>query len=108
MSATHHDAEHEQAYRELVELIGVDTGEPGEDGVDDIIPVELTADVVKTTMPSQSVRTLPAATLDEDSHPFFVRGDEIQALSHPDTARVNGSFAREQPRPAGTDPGVTG
>jgi hypothetical protein len=36
VEATHHDMGHEQAYREVVELIGVDTL-AGEDQVDDII-----------------------------------------------------------------------
>jgi hypothetical protein len=37
LTATHHDGPHEQAYRELVQLIGVDIG-PGEDGVSEVLP----------------------------------------------------------------------
>jgi hypothetical protein len=86
ISATHHDAEHEQAYREVIELVGVDTGEPGEDQVDDVIaaPSEWDGIVVFTTSQVKFVRSpeLPsfaAATLDEDAHPFVPRSDEIRA-----------------------------
>jgi hypothetical protein len=82
---THHDAEHEQAYHEMVELIGVDTGEPGEDGVDDILPIDKVSDgVVVFTANQQEFTRSPHATftraeLDEDSHPFLPRSDEIRA-----------------------------
>lgn len=80
-----HDAESEQAYREVVELIGVDSGEPGEDGVDDILPIDKVSDGVTVFDTSHlgfvrsPHQTYSPAELDEDSHPFLVRSDEIRA-----------------------------
>jgi hypothetical protein len=85
ISQTLHDAQHEQAYRELVEIIGVDTGEPGEDGVDDVLPGATIWDGVAVFTTSQvsftvtRERRLPAAALDEDTHPFLPRSDELRA-----------------------------
>jgi hypothetical protein len=85
ISATHHDAEHEQRYHEVVELIGVDTL-AGEDQVDDIIHLDppfldgivrfTTSQVEFQRIPE---RILPAQALDEDPHPFLLRADEIRA-----------------------------
>jgi hypothetical protein len=83
ITATHHDGEHEQKYRELVQLIGVDTG-PGEDGRSELIPGGTVSDgtVVFTTSQVAFVRirelTLPSSALDEDPGPV-IREDEIQA-----------------------------
>ena len=83
ITATHHDSLHEQAYRELVQLVGVDSG-PGEDGRSELIPGGTVSDgvVVFTTSQVALVRvrelTLPSSALDEDPGPF-IREDEIQA-----------------------------
>lgn len=79
------DLESGQTYRELVELIGVDKGEPGEDGVDEV--VDTISDAIVTFDSTQPrIRRSPekwyqppAAELDEDSHPFLPRDDEIRA-----------------------------
>ena len=92
ITPTLHDGPHEQAYRELVELIGVDTL-AGEDQVDDIIsltPAFWDGIVRFTTQQGgfQQIRerTLPAQALDEDPDVFFHRADEIRARVTPDTA----------------------
>jgi hypothetical protein len=86
ISASHHDLGHEQAYREVVELIGVDTL-AGEDQVDDIIHLDEAfwdGNIGFTpTGPAHfdqgHTQTLPAQAVDEDPHPFLVRADEIRA-----------------------------
>ena len=91
ITATHHDALHEQAYRELVQLIGVDIigvdtrAGRGEDGTDDIIPGDPVWDGVVTFTNSQGAFdqsheiTLPSSSaLDEDPGPIQ-RTDEIRA-----------------------------
>jgi hypothetical protein len=80
--ATQQDAPNEQAYRELVQLFGIDTG-PGEDGVNEPIPDGQWDDtVVFTTSQVSFVRirekTLPSSALNEDPGPP-IREDEIQA-----------------------------
>ena len=81
--ATHHDGPHEQAYREVVQLIGVDTG-AGEDGVSEPIPGGKIWDgiVVFTTSQVSFEQTrefeLPSSALNEDPGPP-IREDEIQA-----------------------------
>jgi hypothetical protein len=86
ISATHHDTGQEQAYREVVELIGVDTL-AGEDQVDDIIHLDPSFwdEIIRFTPTGPShfqqihTNTLPAQAVDEDPHPFLVRADEIRA-----------------------------
>lgn len=84
LSPTLHDIQHEQAYREVVQLIGDDTG-PGEDGVNDIIPGGVIWDgtvVFGSTQPfldQSHEKDIPVAILDEDRHPLLVRADEIRA-----------------------------
>jgi hypothetical protein len=85
VEATHHDMGHEQAYREVVELIGVDTL-AGEDQVDDIIILDppFWDGIVQFTQNQGAFeqtreKTLAAQALDEDPHPFLVRADEIRA-----------------------------
>jgi hypothetical protein len=70
ISATHHDGPQEQAYREVVELIGVDTL-AGEDQVDDIISLDpaFWDGIVRFTTSEVSFqqiheKTLPAQALD--------------------------------------------
>ena len=83
ITATHHDALHEQAYRELVQLVGDDSG-PGEDGRSEVIPGGTVWDgvVVFTTAQVAFTRsheiTLPSGVLDEDPGPV-IRADEIRA-----------------------------
>lgn len=83
LSATHHDAVHEQSYRELVQLVGDDEGR-GEDGRSEIIPNSTIWDGVVTFTTSQvsftqsHERTVPVSLLDEDPGPF-IREDEIRA-----------------------------
>ncbi len=82
LSATQHDGEHEQAYRKLVQLVGVDTG-PGEDGQSELIPGGTIWDGVVVFTTSQVAfvqsheRTVPSSILDED--PGIIRPDEIRA-----------------------------
>ena len=82
LSATQHDGEHEQAYRELVQLVGVDTG-PGEDGQSELIPGGTIWDGVVVFTTSQVAfvqsheRPVPSSILDED--PGIIRPDEIRA-----------------------------
>jgi hypothetical protein len=86
IAATQHDAPHEQAYREVVQLIGDDTpAGPGEDGVDDIVPggkmwdgtvVFTTSEVAFTQIREL---TLPPQALDEDRGPGIPRTDETWA-----------------------------
>ena len=83
VTATLHDAPHQQSYRELVQLVGDDEG-AGEDGHSELIANGTIFDgtVVFTTSTvafSQShERTVPIAILDEDPGPF-IRPDEIRA-----------------------------
>lgn len=83
LTATHHDGPHEQAYRELVQLVGADIG-PGEDGVSEVIPGGTVWDGVVVFTTSQVAfvrsreRTLPSSILDEDPRPV-IREDEIRA-----------------------------
>jgi hypothetical protein len=83
IAATLHDAPHEQAYRELVQLVGDDTG-AGEDGVNELIPGGTIFDgtVVFTTshvsFTQSHEKTISTAILDEDPGPF-IRADEIRA-----------------------------
>jgi hypothetical protein len=84
ITATGHDGEHEQAYREVVELIGVDTV-PGEDQVDDVIPGGKVSEGIvrfsssEVILPRSFEVRLPAATLDEDPDLLLPRADEIRA-----------------------------
>jgi|SoiMethySBSTD1v2_1073268.scaffolds.fasta_scaffold598210_2 hypothetical protein len=84
ITATHHDAQHEQSYRELVRLIGVDTG-PGEDGKSEILIGGTIWDGVVVFSTSQVSFTqihekqLATSVLDEDSGPGPIRRDEIRA-----------------------------
>ena len=83
LTATLHDAPHQQAYRELVQLVGDDQG-PGEDGQSELIAngtifdgtVVFTTSTVAFTQSHE--RTVPIAILDEDPGPF-IRPDEIRA-----------------------------
>jgi len=83
ITATHHDSLHEQAYRELVQLVGDDSG-PGEDGHSELIPGGTIWDgvVVFTTSEVSFVQIreirLPSSILDEDPGPV-IREDEIRA-----------------------------
>jgi hypothetical protein len=77
ITATHHDSLHEQAYRELVQLVGDDSG-PGEDGHSELIPGGTIWDgvVVFTTSEVSFVHTreitLPSSILDEDPGGFCI------------------------------------
>lgn len=83
---TGHDLEKGQRYRELVQLIGVDTpARRGEDGTDDIIPGKPVWDGVitfPTTLGGSITQIhefdLPSSDLDEDPGPI-PRTDEILA-----------------------------
>ena len=81
IEATLHDVQHEQAYRELVELVGVDVG-PGEDGQSEVIFKVSEGTVVFTNTQVRITRipekTFPIAILDEDRGPI-IRTDEILA-----------------------------
>jgi hypothetical protein len=83
LTATLHDAPHQQSYRELVQLLGDDEG-AGEDGHSELIPngtifdgtVTFSTSAVAFTQSHE--RTIPVALLDEDPGPF-IRADEIRA-----------------------------
>lgn len=83
VTATQHDALHEQAYRELVQLVGVDIG-PREDGNSELIPGVTVWDGIVVFTTSQVAFTqsreitLPSSVLDEDPGPI-IREDEILA-----------------------------
>ena len=83
IAATHHDSQHEQAYRELVQLVGDDSGQ-GEDGHDELIPGVTVWDGVVVFTTSQVAFTqtrevtLQSSILDEDPGPI-IREDEIRA-----------------------------
>ena len=83
ITATHHDSQHEQAYRELVQLVGDDSGR-GEDGHDELISGATVWDGVVVFTTSQVAFTqtrevtLPSSILDEDPGPM-IREDEIRA-----------------------------
>jgi hypothetical protein len=83
LSATLHDAPHEQAYRELVQLVGDDVG-LGEDGISELIPGGTVWDGVVTFTTSQVAFTqsheirLPSSLLNEDTGPI-IHFDEIRA-----------------------------
>ena len=79
---TEHDVEHRQMYRELVEVIGDDSG-PGEDGVSEKLSVApLSNSLVSFASQGWATRIhtkdVPISVLNEDPHPIF-RTDEIQA-----------------------------
>jgi hypothetical protein len=82
ISATGHDAEHEQAYREVVQLVGDDRGEGG---TAELIPAEPLSDgvVVFTTSHVSFVRSwekiYSSSVLDEDPGPA-IREDEIRVM----------------------------
>ena len=82
ITATHHDALHEQAYRELVQLIGDDRGEGGTaepipgGTIWDGVVVFTTSQVAFTNIRE---KTLPRSILDEDPGPV-IKEDEIRAL----------------------------
>lgn len=75
---THHDIQHEQAYRELVEIIGQD----GEDGVGEVIPDGIMWDAVVVFTSGNFIqireKDVPLSALNEDPNPIFAT-DEIQA-----------------------------
>ena len=83
VTATLHDAPHQQSYRELVQLLGDDEG-AGEDGHSELIAngtiydgtVTFSNSAVAFTQTRE--RTVPVAILDEDPGPF-IRPDEIRA-----------------------------
>jgi hypothetical protein len=83
LSATLLDAQQEQAYRELVELVGDDIG-PGEDGRGEVIAGATVWDgVVKFTTSQVAFtqiheKTLPSGLLDEDPGPV-IQADELRA-----------------------------
>jgi hypothetical protein len=86
LTATQHDAEHGQVYRELVQLIGDDRGEGGTaepipNGIiSDGIVAFSTSTVQITRIPE---KVLPAAVLDEDQPPppaSFPLEDEIRVM----------------------------
>jgi hypothetical protein len=81
VQATHHDGPHEQAYREVVELIGVDEG-VGEDGQNEVISVISDGVVVFTTSQAAFQRgpekQVPRSLLDEDGG-IIARRDELRA-----------------------------
>jgi len=83
VTATLHDAPHQQAYRELVQLVGDDEG-AGEDGHSELIANGTIFDGTVTFSTSAVAftqireRTIPVAILDEDPGPF-IRPDEIRA-----------------------------
>jgi hypothetical protein len=84
VQATDADVSGEQEYREVVELIGVDTL-PGEDGVDEPIAGGTLWDGIRVFdglhVGSSETRekTLPPQALDEDPSPIFPKVDEIRA-----------------------------
>ena len=83
VTATQNDAVNEQAYRELVQLVGDDVG-VGEDGSSELIPGGTVWDGVVRFTNSQVAFTqsreitVPSAVLDEDPGPV-IREDEIRA-----------------------------
>jgi len=107
LTATLHDAPHQQAYRELVQLVGDDQGR-GEDGQSELIAggtifdgnVTFTTSSVAFTQSHE--RTIPVAILDEDPGPF-IRTDEIRArvtlipLAPANPARDSNLVRRGQP-----------
>jgi hypothetical protein len=107
LTATLHDAPHQQAYRELVQLVGDDQGR-GEDGQSELIAggtifdgnVTFTTSSVAFTQSHE--RTIPVAILDEDPGPF-IRTDEIRArvtlipLAAANPARDSNLVRRGQP-----------
>ena len=77
------DAASGRQYREVVELIGVDKGMPGEDGVDDVIAKISDGQVghfdgIHYTYRHSCQQKFPANQLDEDQNPLFIRTDEIR------------------------------
>src|SRR4029453_10048668 len=78
VDASAEDIQHQQAYRAVVELIGVDEG-PGEDGRSEATPNGQKADQLGAFGVGQTVaRNMPSALLDEDPGPF-PRRDELRA-----------------------------
>ena len=81
LTASHHDGEHEQAYREVVELVG-DDRRRGEDGQNDLIAGstiwdgEFKFSTSQVAFEHSREKTFPSSILDEDG-PF--REDEIRA-----------------------------
>jgi|SRR3712207_320437 len=84
LNATHGDGANEQAYRELVQLVGVDAV-PGEDGHNELIPGGTVWDGVVKFSTSQVAfeqtreTLLKSSALDEDGGGLFIQEDEIQA-----------------------------
>jgi len=78
---THHDIAHEQKYRELVQLIGVDEG-PGEDGRSEPLPIDpiwdgpFTFGGLATAFDRTREGVIPTSALIEDA---FFRRSEIRA-----------------------------
>ncbi|HMI40333.1 MAG TPA: hypothetical protein VK485_03760 [Sphingomicrobium sp.] len=78
VDASAEDLEHQQSYRAVVELIGVDEG-PGEDGRSEVIPNgQIVDEPVTFSLPRTVVKDISAGILDEDPGPF-PRRDEIRA-----------------------------
>lgn len=79
--STHHDVAHEQRYRELVQLIGMDEG-PGEDGRSEPLPIDPIWDGpfafggFASAFEHTREKIIPIGALAED--PFFKRS-EIRA-----------------------------
>jgi hypothetical protein len=89
LTGSQQDADHQHAYREVVELIGVDEG-PGEDGQNELIPGGLVFNgavtFANTTPINRPPRLLPlpSSALDEDPgrifpNAIFPKEDEIRA-----------------------------
>ena len=77
------DAASGRQYREVVELIGVDRGMPGEDDVDDVIAQISDGQVghfdgTHYTYRHSCQQKFQATQLDEDQNPLFIRTDEIR------------------------------
>ena len=77
------DATTGRQYREVVELIGVDKGMPGEDDADDVIAQISDGQVghfdgIHYTYRHSCQQKFPASQLDEDQNPLFINTDEIR------------------------------
>lgn len=83
VQATLHDAPHQQSYRELVQLVGVDEG-IGEDGTNELLANgTISDDVISFSTSAVAIvrireRTVPIAVLDEDPG-IIPRRDELRA-----------------------------
>jgi hypothetical protein len=89
LTATHHDGPHEQAYRELVQLVGADFG-PGEDGVSEVIPGGTVWDgvVVFTTSQVAFVRSRERTLHRLQLIPWTTRGREASVEAMARSARL--------------------